>query len=185
MYLLSGMVTNPDGDVMTGRPDRGAGRQPRRCYATRAPATPSLSVGADALEELIVEAVLLRLDEVVLPTSEAVSPTGDVEAIEAELAELAALRGAGTVSLAEWMVARSPLLVRLDQARTAAGHARRPSSLLRELGTPGAVRRRWPDLTLAARRQVLTAAIERVVMGAASRGRWTPLEERVDVTWKV
>lgn len=57
--LLAGFVTNPAGDPMSGRDDRAPdGTMTRRTYATRWPANPSLSVGADDLEELITEAVL-------------------------------------------------------------------------------------------------------------------------------
>lgn len=186
-YLLSGMVENPNGDPMIGRPDRGpSGALDRRCYATRSPAKPSLSIGADALEELVVEAVLIALDEAALPVPEATeSSAAEVEEVEAELAELAALRGAGTISLAEWMAAREPLLERLEAAKASASTARRPSASVQLISEPGAVRRAWPSLDFAARREIIAAVLERVVVGPATRGRWTPLEERLTLVWRV
>lgn len=180
-YLLSGLVTNPRGDHMNGRPDRAAdGSKERRCYATRAPAEPSLSVGADELEELVVETVLATLDEAALPVPEVDATAGaDVARIEQEAAELAALRGSGVVSLAEWMAARKPLLARLDVAKEAAGTARRPPASVRLLAEPGAVRRAWPTLGFDARREILLAVIERIVVGPAHRGRWTPIADRL------
>ena len=185
-YLLSGMVENPIGQAMIGRPDKGAGGAlDRRCYATRSPATPSLSVGADDLEALVVEAVLTALDDAALPVPETTESTAaEVEKVEAELAELAALRGAGTISLAEWMAARGPLVERLEAAKASAGAARRPSPNLLLISQPGAVRRAWPTLDFAARREIISAVLERVVVGPASRRRWTPVEERLTLVWR-
>lgn len=185
-YLLSGMVTNPAGDAMAGRPDKGAGgTTDRRCYATRAPARPSLSIGADELEELVTEAVLIALDEAKLPIPEPTEVAGAVEELEAELAQLAALRGEGSISLAEWLAARTPLLDRLEAARAEAGTVRRPSAELVSLSGPGAARRAWPTLDLATRREVIGTVVDRVVIGPASRGRWTPAADRVEIVWKV
>lgn len=180
-YLLSGLVTTPNGDPMTARPDRGAGgSKDRRCYATRAPARPALSVGADELEELVVEMVLTALDDAALPVPRIDETAGaEVEQLEAELAELAEMRGEGAISLAEWMAARQPLLDRIDAAKTTAGTAKRPPANMLLLSEPGAVRRAWPTLDLNARRGVVTAVIERVVVGPASRGRWTTVAERL------
>lgn len=184
-YLLSGLVTNPNGDPMTARPDRGAGGRARRCYATRHPASPSLSVGADGLEELVVEMVLAALDDAVLPVQEAREEPGvDVERLEAELAEIAVLRGNGDISLAEWMAARQPLLDRIEAAKAAAGTSRRPGPNAQLLTQPGAVRLAWPTLDFAARREIIAAVVARVTVMPATRGRWTQLEERVEVVWR-
>lgn len=185
-YLLAGLVENPNGDPMTGRPDRGAGgAKDRRCYATRAPARPSLSLGADDLEGLVIEAVLRRLDDAAIPMPSGPAPTGDVAAIEAELTDLAALRGEGAISLAEWMAARSPLLARLAEAKASAATVRRASPTVRLLSEPGAVRKAWPTLTFPKQREILEAMVEKVTILPASRGRWTPLGERVKVAWCV
>ncbi len=109
----------------------------------------------------------------------------EVEQIEAELSELAELRGSGEISLAEWMAARRPLLQRLEAVKAAASTIRRPSPAVRVLSEPGAVRRAWPTLDFAARRGIVSALIERITIRPATRGRWTPLTDRVDVTWRV
>ena len=130
--------------------------------------------------------VLDALDGAALPVPTiAEGASAEVEHLEAELAELAELRGAGAISLAEWMAARQPLLDRIDAAKTIAGSARRAPANMHLLSEPGAVRRAWPSLGLNDRREVITAAIERVVVGPASRGRWTKIAERVTVTWRV
>lgn len=192
-YLLTGLVTNPSGDPMVGGPGKGAGAsRDRRSYATRVPASPALSIGADDLEELVVEMVLTTLDEAVLPVPEGDGvPATEIGLLESELAELATLRGAGAITLAEWMAARHPLLERIGAARAAAGTVRRQPASVRLMTEPGAVRRAWPDLDLAARREIITAVIDRVVVGPASRGRWTEVAERLTteagggIVWRV
>lgn len=190
-YLLAGLVKNPDGAPMNGRLDRGpGGERTRRTYATRAATLgrvgPAMAIGADDLEATVVEAVLSALDDAQLP---AVDTAGDgvgaeVAAIEAELLELADLRGAGTISLAEWLAAREPLQRRLEAARGSAQSTRRPSSLLALLSTPGAARKAWPSLTLTEQRDLIAAVVERVTILPAKRARWTPIDERIDLVWR-
>lgn len=194
-YLLSGLVENPQGQQMNGRPDRaGDGSRTRRTYSTRPPAKPVLSVDADKLEALIVEAVLLRLDESPpLPQIEGPSSTGkEVAKIEQELEELATLRGNQVISLSEWLAAREPLTERLKEARRAAGTQRRPSPKVKKLSAPGAVRKAWGSLEFDTRREIIVATVEKVVVGPAKvKGRWAPVEDRLlpevggGVVWKL
>lgn len=183
-YLLAGLVRNTNGDPLNGHPDHA--RQPT--YATQSPAKPSLSIDAGKLEALVVEAVLCTLDQSPLPLPGGMdSPSAGVEVtrLNAELDELAALRGRGTITLAEWMAARAPLQQRLEDARRAAGVAwRPPGRAARLLVQPGAVRQAWPELDLAAKREILVAVLDRIVVSPAKRGRWTPTVERVDLTWR-
>ena len=187
------MVVSTGGDPMTGRPDHGAGGTIRRCYATRStkrnPSAVHASVGSDDLDEIIVAAVLALLDGAVLPTPDT-DPGPDVTDLEADLAELTAARGDGTISFAEWMAARGPLVARLEAAQTVA--APTPiTPIMRRLSSPGAVRREWPEMDFETRRQIVTAVVEKVIVGPATKGRWTPTEDRVlvenggQIVWKV
>lgn len=184
-YLLSGLVESLDGDRMNGHLDS----YKRRTYATRYEATRSVTIGADDLEEFVVEAVLQALDGATLPPVQtgAGNAPADLAVIEDELAELAALRGAGTISLAEWLAAREPLTARLDAARRAVPALSAASRLLAQ---PRAVRAAWPDLDAVGRRSLLAAVVERVVVGPTNRGRWATVEERLDteqgwgIVWK-
>jgi site-specific DNA recombinase len=190
-YLLAGMVTNENGDPMNGRPERNI-----RTYATRHPGSPQVQVPAEPLEELVVEMVLSTLDDAVLPEVDGMrvpSAGAEVVSIEEELADLAKLRGEGTISLAEWLAAREPLHARLDAARSAAGQSRRPTRHAALLSEPGAVRKAWEAdrLDFAAKREILQTVIERIQVGRANRGRWTTIEERLlpenggQIVWKV
>lgn len=184
-YLLTGMVTNPAGTPMAGRPDHGAGGSAsRRTYVTSGPAIPGLSIGADDVEAVVIEAALQRLDKAAVPVAGTdAGPGAEVAKLEAELGELATLRGAGTISLAEWMAARQPLQDRLVAARAAAQTTRRPTPATQLLHTPGAARRTWPTLTFAEKRAILQAVVDKVVILPADRGRWTSLDQRIDIVW--
>lgn len=186
-YLLSGLVVNPSGDRMVGRNDRApGGAMTRRTYATRWPAAPSLSVGADDLEDMVVETVLLRLDGESVPVPSVSPPTsGQVEPLEAEMVELAAMRGSGVLSLVEWLAARQPLLDRIEAARAAAGATTRPRAAAHLLSKPGAARRAWPALGIIDRRGVVAAVVGQVVVGPADRRRRAKVEDRTEIVWRL
>ena len=185
-HLLAGFVFNPAGEQMNGSKDKTG----RPIYTTRVPARQSLQVGAVNLEELITEAVLVLFDTTTLPTpgnpaDDQRRAAGDeIAGLEAELAELAEMRGAGEISLAEWMAARRPLQERIVTARKAAGGSRRPPREMKLLAEPGALRKAWPTLDFAARREILAVVIEQIVIVPAARGRWTDLASRVDIAWR-
>jgi hypothetical protein len=150
-----------------------------------------MAVDADALESAVVEMTLAALDGSNFPAVAPDSSAGDrVAAVELELEGLARLRGEGTISMGEWLAAREPLLARLEAAKTSA-RPTRPEAVNRLLSRAGAARAAWPELTFAAKRAVLEAVIAKVVVGPATRARWTTIEERLDpdqglgVVWKV
>jgi DNA invertase Pin-like site-specific DNA recombinase len=180
--LLVGMVQNPNGDPMNGRPEKGG----RAAYATRPPARPSLSIDAERLETYVVDAVLSVLHDADIPdeTPDELPTAADIAAVEAELADLARLRGEGVVTLGEWLAAREPLQRRLDDARRAAGGRARPSPVAPLLARPGGVQRAWPNLDLVLRREIVAAIVEAVVVGPAIRGRWTRIADRVEIRWR-
>ncbi len=104
-YLLTGLVYSPEGAKMTGARAKGKpGEYNRRIYKC-----PGVSVDADHLEAFVVEYVLAHTDRASLPRGKGVPRvSSDVADLERELEQLAALRGKGTISLREWMAAKSP-----------------------------------------------------------------------------
>ena len=181
-HLLSGLVVNTLGETMNG-----STVADKPFYVTRSPAERSTQIPALGLEEFVVEAMLQVFDKTTLPTPEQPdNPSGnDITGLEAELAELAALRGSGEISLPEWMAARKPLTERLQAARKAAGTPKRAPREVKLLSVPGAVRQAWPTLDFAQRREILSTVLDRITIGPATKGRWTDLASRVDITWKV
>jgi hypothetical protein len=177
---------------MLGRPDRGAGgRTDRRTYSTRAGAAAPGAVDADDLEAAVVEMVLIALDESVFPNDSSDSaPMGEVARLETEMEELAAAHGNGIISMNEWLAAREPLQVRLDAAKAGARPNRR-ADVDKLLTKRGAARKAWPDLDFATRRTILETIVDKVIVGPATRARWTTIEERLDpaqgygIVWRV
>jgi site-specific DNA recombinase len=147
------------------------------------PAKRPLAIDADELEAVVTDMVLSAFDDTALPAVGGDTSGGEeVARLEGELAELAALRGAGTISMAEWLAARAPLQERLDAAEVDARHSTRPSAVVRLLSKPGALHKAWPTLEFAERRAIVEAAIEKIIVGPTTRARWTPIEERLDPT---
>lgn len=142
-------------------------------------------VTAEPLEELVVEALLRRLDAAELPVADRPTTTsGDsLDALEGELEALADDMGAGRITRAEWMAARAPLLDRIDAAR-AAVVAAAGAAPLAGMTKKGAVRKAWPDLDLGRRQAILDLLVDAVVVARATR-RGPGLDpERIDVRWK-
>lgn len=169
------------------------GRERRRTYiCTSDPGKGGcggLRVIADPLEELITEAVFLRLDSPALSASiaEDASPRDellhDLGQLESRLTELADMWAAGAISRSEWLTARSGIEARLESGRREYARERNGAALEEFVGRPGALRAAWDGLSLDRRRAVLRSVIDRIDIGPARRGvnRFDP--DRVDVRW--
>ena len=148
------MVTNSAGDPLIGCPDKTG----RLVYATRAGARPSITIYVLQLEDLVVEAVLQVFDKTTLPapnTQRSTAARAEIARLDAELAELAGLRGTGEISLAEWMAARKPLQELIEAARKTAGMGGRAPRDAPLLSEPGVLQRHaWPTLDFPARRAI-------------------------------
>lgn len=192
-YLLGGLVFTELGDKMNGRLDRGAGVgqaniRHRRTYSTqydiknRSGPRQAQAVDAEKLEAHIVAAVLVAFDGAAFPTAEESPVSGEVEAVERQLAELAELRGRGEISLNEWMAARVPLQDRMKAAKAnAAQTRRRPAKVESILQKPGALRKAWPTLAVEEQREILREVLAKVIITPATKARHTTIEERVPV----
>lgn len=186
-YLLAGHVVAVDGKGkvmgrMVAHPAHGGVRR----YELVGPK--GRSVTAEPLERFVVAALLARFDTVTIepPAVDDVADAAaaEVVAIEAEMAELGALRGAGEITLAEWMAARKPLQERLEAARSAVPIRRLPLRVAGVFATPGGLRAAWEAATtFAARRALIVGALELlgqvVAVGPASGPRNTFDADRV------
>lgn len=106
--------------------------------------------------------------------------TTKLAAVDARKAELAAMWADDTLDAAEWAAARERL-------------AKRKAELTADLNAVPApmvdiditqAREAWPSMTLDEQRELLGLFIERVVVGRATRGRWTPVDDRVEIEWR-
>jgi hypothetical protein len=136
--------------------------QRARYFCANVPGRPGCGrtyIVAAELDELIVEAVLYRLDTPELRkrlagqtslTPDETDAQRDVEDCTAQLEELAAAYGQRNISYAEWMAARKPIQVRLDSARQQL-HSDTRLRTLQDFATRGdnSLRTRWSQLNLA------------------------------------
>ncbi|MGH9032854.1 MAG: recombinase family protein [Acidimicrobiia bacterium] len=151
-----------------------------------------VNVSAARLEELVTEALLLRLDTPALAKAlrapradhdddEAIATIADVDA---RLDELATMYADGEISRAELLTARRRLTERRENAQRHLA-ATTSSDALAEFAEPGALRAAWPTLDIDRQRAVLAAVVDEVrVRSAQRRGRiFDP--NRVDISWRV
>ena len=169
-------------------------RQPDR-YACRGGVTPGvehLSIAARQLEELLTEAVLIRLDHHGLGAALASQRQAPSQAVASQLAaDEAALVQLATdhytsrlIGRAEFLAARGVLEDRIRQARDALARSARQAALAGLPTAPGALRAAWEDLDLAQRRAVLGVALEQVIIRPATRrGRYFD-RDRVEPIWR-
>lgn len=166
-YLLGGLVFTADGEKMVGArasgPTLAGGRRSsnRRIYRA-----PGVSIDAEGLERFVVEYVLQKTDGAALPRArKAPRLPSEVAGLEAELEELAALRGKGAISLREWMAAKRPLDARLETARAQVPASPAvPAGVTTVLGRKGGLRQAWPAMSDHDRGRALAVVLERVVV---------------------
>jgi site-specific DNA recombinase len=145
-----------------------------------------VAIVAEPLEELVTEAVLLRLDSPALAVAMAEAAEGDDDAAEAtvlqtRLDELADMFASGELSRREWLRAKEGVERRLEAAEAA---LRRHGASAALAGTTGELRATWPTLSADRRRAVLAAVVEAVTIAPAVKGRNRFDPERVDVVWR-
>jgi DNA invertase Pin-like site-specific DNA recombinase len=151
------------------------------------PGCGSLSIVAEALDELVTEAVLYRLGTKTLVRALKRKPRAkrvdaDVASIERDLEDLAADFGAGRICRREWLAARKPLEERLARARRTMDASNGTAALAPFRGS--GVRETWDQLDVDRKRAVLAALIDRVLVNPApTPGRFST--DRVDVLWRV
>jgi DNA invertase Pin-like site-specific DNA recombinase len=190
-YLLSGGIARCGkcGHNMVGRPHH---RSTPAYWCAFKPegGCNGTVIGAEPLEELVVEAVMCVLDTpnlVGARRAEKRQSTTDDEALivqaESKLEELAEAWARNEITRAEWMAARKTLEARLQAAKRRVS-AVSSSAALAAFGKPGALRAAWPDLTIERKRAVIAAVVESVTIGPGRQGynRFDP--SRVAVAWR-
>jgi site-specific DNA recombinase len=162
-YLLSGgVIVDRHGQPMFARPtDKG-----RRMYITLA--SPEFGSGT-AIDAQKTDALIWEMcrdlisDRVERMTQPTVQPIENIEALEAELLDMALLKSAGTISLMEWTIVRQPIQDRLDATRAALATVRPPLDLQSVLA-------HWETLDINRRRHVVSELFSTVVINVGIRG---------------
>jgi site-specific DNA recombinase len=155
----------------------------------------NLKVTADALEQEVEGRVLHALGGAKLAEAQRRAIEGDPEAerlgaakrqAEAELVELARLKGAGRFTIQEWLELRDPIEVRIRAAESALMRRPKLAALTDVPSTRSGLERAWKRWGLDKRRAVLKAVLESVTVlpvGRGSAGRFDP--DRVRCRWLV
>jgi len=149
-----------------------------------------ISTLADPLEELIVEAVLYRLDSPELAAALRGQPTdpdterwqAEIEQSRSQLEELAAMYGNGEIGVTEWRAARTPIEARATDAKRRLAELSRTSALDGHIGHAADLRQRWETLPLTQQAAIVAAVIDHITVAPARRGynrfdptRFTPV----------
>jgi site-specific DNA recombinase len=191
VHLLAGLVRcGRCGEKMhTSRRKGGARRY--ACTAAPAGGCGRVAIAAEPLENVIVAAVLHRLDSPGLHHARArhsgrqkddgPDAVAELAELEHELETLAADYGQGRVTRREWFAARTPLEQRRDKARKTIDRTTRTTALDEIRGTD--VHKTWEGLSLDRRRAILAAVLDRVTIRPATASRFEP--DRIDVAWRV
>ena len=108
----------------------------------------------------------------------------DPALLEEELAELAAMRGKGELTTAEWRAARAPLLARIETAHATQLGAHRASVLGIYRAKDGGLRTAWRSLSVEQRQAVAMAVVERVVVKRATRRGPVFDSGRLEISWR-
>lgn len=164
----------------TGRPGASGEVHCWRCRST-AGGCGRISIAAEPVEQILVEAVLRRTDLEVLPVANSDgSELDELRAVEGEMASLVKLLEEGRLSVAAYERGAAALERRQELAQSKLRGRQRPAVI----GEPGAVRKAWQDLTLDLRRAVLAEFIDHVTIQAGKRGypRFDP--SRIQTTWR-
>ena len=143
-----------------------------------------VSVMADPMEQLVVAAVLQRLDLGAI--ADAATPRVDESPAETELdevadrlSELAAMWASGELDRTSWQAARTTLEARQRQLHTDL----RRHTTRSVVGDPEAIVAGWDDLSDDRRRAILAAVIDSIVVAPARRGANKFEPDRVTIKW--
>lgn len=190
--LLAGLIRcGRCGQQMNSAPIKRKGHRYRRyaCHPDRG-GCGRCGIGAERLEDLVVDAVFAALDtpdlaETIRARQEKADDGAVVDAvaeIEARQADLAEMFAEGEITRSEWSTARDRLDAKLAEARQALAEVEVEHA--RPVIDAG-LAERWGDLDLAGRRAVLGTVLEAVEIAPVEHGtvnRFDP--DRVSLVWK-
>ena len=153
-----------------------------------------ITVVAEPVEELLVDAVLARLDSPALADALAGKARGDAtatalsEALAADqhrLEELAGLYAQGAITAREWITARDPIQARITDTARQLAAATGTTALDGLAGRGAALRRRWDSLTLDRQHAIVRAVLDYAVIAPGTPGAHTLDINRVQPRWRI
>jgi DNA invertase Pin-like site-specific DNA recombinase len=152
----------------------------------------TVTCAAPPLEQLIIEAVMQRLDTPELARALAAengsadkTAADELADAEARLDELTDMFSSGQIDRRALLRARASLERRQRAAQASLSRQRRATVLDAYAGRTGVLRESWDHLGLDKRRAILEAIVDHITIAPATRRGPFFDPERVDVTWKV
>lgn len=187
-YLLTGkvycgacgtrMVSSPDGD----RPRYGCRKGPDHGGCNK------VFISGTALDDLIAEAVLTRLDTPDLARALAAQPNDDAEAaaLTREIVadteqkdELAAAYAARDLDMRDWFTAKKPIEERIENNTRRLARLNSHNGLAQHVGNGAKLREAWthPEMTVQTQSVIVATILDRVIIHPA-----TQRSNRLDVS---
>ena len=150
-----------------------------------------ISVIADPVEALMVEAVLHRLDSPELAatidghTDDPAAGEWQTEAerAQAQLDELASAYAQQQIGLQEWLVARGAIEQRRQAARKQLATLNHTAALAGYVGNASELRRGWPSMPLSRQAAIIAAIIDHITVAPAVPGRARLDPDRFTPVW--
>jgi site-specific DNA recombinase len=152
-----------------------------------------LTVVAEPLETLIVDALMIRLSSPELrrkirrrtqKASDTSAPLADLAGIESQLRELAEMWAAGDIDRMSWSTAREALEARRREIGDHLALSVDDTRIAGSVGKPTDVAAEWRSMNLTRRAALLGSVIDHITIAPAIRGRNTFDADRVDVAWR-
>jgi len=152
-----------------------------------------MTVVADPVEQLIADAVLIRLSSPDLAHALAGRASADeqsaalaeqIAADRDQLEELATMYGTKDITAKEWMSARSPIEQRLRDSERRLSRATSTSALDGLIGLGGALGAQWADLNLDRQHAVITTLLDHAVITPGTPGARSLDPARVQPHWR-
>ena len=153
-----------------------------------------LTVVAPPTEQLIADAVLYRLDTSELADALAgkASQNADfgplaeeITADKAQLDELTDLYTARSITSAEWLRARNTIEPRIRTNEKKLAQMTSHHELTAVIGQGGALRRKWPDLTLDRQSAVVRAILDHAIVAPGTSGARSLDPSRITPVWRL
>lgn len=153
-----------------------------------------LTVTADALERLISDAVIYRLDTPALAdalTGRAAKDEQTAAVAErlsvdrAQLDELAGAYATTKITMREWMTARKPIESRIADAERRLSRATRTDALHGLVGHGDVLRTQWAGLNLSRQHAIVSAILDHAVIAPGAPGVRALDPDRVAPVWRL
>ncbi len=184
-YLLTGLLRCwRCGAGLRGTP-RAPGSDVYACPGPPHGGCSGTAVTADHADDAVTDMVMIRLDSPELQglhVDDGVAAR-EVAAHRQRLLELGELWASGEIDSQEWISLKRAVRRRLVGAEADVARLARRAELARLAGTGEAVRAEWPTMSIHARRSIVQAALDHVVVLPAEAPRRVFRAERLQPWW--